>query len=240
MADATYTPKVYRKQGGSQMVIASSGTLLVESGGKVQLDSGSSMAISTALEVATGGRINLDSGSSMTVVSGAGLILASGSSFQILTDVEVVSAGRINLATGTSMTFASGSGLALASGSSCTVACPVEMAATGYILRPVVTLSVAQSTGTPLTLGAIHTLDGSSTSPVYVLPAGVAGVEVTVHCTDIGDTGDLVISCSAASATLSTSGADKLTIPTVNGWARFEAKSATRWLTSCPTSFVLS
>lgn len=35
MADATYAPKAYRKQGGDEIVIASGGTLTVESGGAV-------------------------------------------------------------------------------------------------------------------------------------------------------------------------------------------------------------
>lgn len=37
MVDATYGPKVYRKQGGNEMVVASGGTLTVESGGAVAL-----------------------------------------------------------------------------------------------------------------------------------------------------------------------------------------------------------
>ena len=35
MADATYTPKVYRKQGGNEIVIASGGTLTLEDGGAI-------------------------------------------------------------------------------------------------------------------------------------------------------------------------------------------------------------
>jgi hypothetical protein len=35
MADATYQPKVYRKQGGDELVVASGGQINVESGGKI-------------------------------------------------------------------------------------------------------------------------------------------------------------------------------------------------------------
>lgn len=38
-----YQPKVYRKQGGDEMVVASGGTLTVESGGTVALASGSTL-----------------------------------------------------------------------------------------------------------------------------------------------------------------------------------------------------
>lgn len=41
MADTTYQPKTYRKQGGEEHVIANGGTLRVESGGTVVLESGS-------------------------------------------------------------------------------------------------------------------------------------------------------------------------------------------------------
>jgi len=35
MADATYEPKVYRKQGGNEVVVASDGEINIESGGKI-------------------------------------------------------------------------------------------------------------------------------------------------------------------------------------------------------------
>jgi hypothetical protein len=35
MADPSYQPKVYRKQGGAEMVIASGGKITVESGGTI-------------------------------------------------------------------------------------------------------------------------------------------------------------------------------------------------------------
>jgi len=41
MADTTYTPGVYRKQGGAESVVASGGKITVESGGLVAFESGS-------------------------------------------------------------------------------------------------------------------------------------------------------------------------------------------------------
>lgn len=38
MADGTYMPKVYRKQGGDEFVVASGGKINVESGGQIDDD----------------------------------------------------------------------------------------------------------------------------------------------------------------------------------------------------------
>lgn len=40
MADATYQPKVYRKSGGDEEIVASGGTLTVESGGTLDVSAG--------------------------------------------------------------------------------------------------------------------------------------------------------------------------------------------------------
>ena len=45
MADATYQPKVYRKQGGEELVVADGGTIRVESGGTLVLESGSTATL---------------------------------------------------------------------------------------------------------------------------------------------------------------------------------------------------
>ena len=41
MADLSYGPKVYRKQGAAEMVVADGGTITIESGGTLTLDDGS-------------------------------------------------------------------------------------------------------------------------------------------------------------------------------------------------------
>jgi len=44
MADASYQPKVYRKQGGNELVVASGGQIKIETGGKVVPNSGTQAA----------------------------------------------------------------------------------------------------------------------------------------------------------------------------------------------------
>ncbi len=45
MADATYEPKVYRRQGGDELVVASGGEINIESGGKITADGTQASAI---------------------------------------------------------------------------------------------------------------------------------------------------------------------------------------------------
>jgi hypothetical protein len=49
MADASYTPKVYRKQGGEEFVVASGGALNVETGGKILANGTQGAALTTQL-----------------------------------------------------------------------------------------------------------------------------------------------------------------------------------------------
>jgi hypothetical protein len=52
MADTTYQPKVYRKQGGEELVVADGGIIRVESGGSIISESGAIMTLpDVALEV---------------------------------------------------------------------------------------------------------------------------------------------------------------------------------------------
>lgn len=52
MVDATYGPKVYRKQGGDQLVVANGGVLNVETGGKLQ-NNGVDMDLSSGIATST-------------------------------------------------------------------------------------------------------------------------------------------------------------------------------------------
>ena len=45
MADATYGPKVYHKQGGDEEVVASGGKITVESGGEIDLQDGAKITV---------------------------------------------------------------------------------------------------------------------------------------------------------------------------------------------------
>lgn len=48
MADATYQPKVYSKQGGDELVVASGGVLNVETGGIIKANGTQASAIADA------------------------------------------------------------------------------------------------------------------------------------------------------------------------------------------------
>jgi hypothetical protein len=54
MADTTYQPKVYNKQGGDELIVASGGELKVESGGATSVESGGTSTIES------GGRLTLE------------------------------------------------------------------------------------------------------------------------------------------------------------------------------------
>ena len=62
MADASYTPAVYRKQGGTTLVAATGGTIQVESGGTLQVDSGATLTLPAASIVAASLGANLKTG----------------------------------------------------------------------------------------------------------------------------------------------------------------------------------
>ena len=53
MADATYTPKVYKKAGGDELVVASGGALNIEPGGALKADGTQSAALTTQLTTIT-------------------------------------------------------------------------------------------------------------------------------------------------------------------------------------------
>lgn len=53
MADATYQPKTYRKQGGDEYVVADGGLLTVESGGEVTVESGGTLTLDSGSVLAS-------------------------------------------------------------------------------------------------------------------------------------------------------------------------------------------
>jgi hypothetical protein len=55
MADATYQPKIYRKQGGNELVVASGGKIVLETGGAIVPNSGTqATAIASLTDSTTG------------------------------------------------------------------------------------------------------------------------------------------------------------------------------------------
>ncbi len=71
MADETYQPLVYRKQGSTEFVVASSGVLTVEDGGVIEVESGGQ------IDIASGGHIDLESGGYLSIADGGYIDLGS-------------------------------------------------------------------------------------------------------------------------------------------------------------------
>jgi len=78
MADATYGTKVYMKQGGDSMIVASGGAVKIETGGAIVPNSGtqaSTIADFTVTAVLTG----VDTGTDMTTAQAATIVADFGS-----------------------------------------------------------------------------------------------------------------------------------------------------------------
>ena len=66
--DATYEPKVYRKDGGDRQVVASGGSLDIESGGELDFESGASLLIAGTSVTASAAELNLVDGVTATTL----------------------------------------------------------------------------------------------------------------------------------------------------------------------------
>lgn len=72
MADATYSPKTYRKQGGDEFVVASGGEINVESGGKITAAGTQAAHIANLATGATNAQIATAFNTLLLVVEGIG------------------------------------------------------------------------------------------------------------------------------------------------------------------------
>jgi len=126
MADATYAPKVYKKQGGNQLVVASGGTLSVESGGTLDVASGATFSVGDGTQAV--GDFALARGSVVVGnASGVGSALDGKGSGKVLvgdgTDVASVAiSGDATLAANGALTVATVNGVKFARGQHTTVA----------------------------------------------------------------------------------------------------------------------
>lgn len=89
MADVTYTPKVYRKQGGDEQVVASGGTITIESGGVIAVAAvgglkigGENVGVATIADVTA-------SAAELNLLDGAGAMVASGTQHAHVVDAKV-------------------------------------------------------------------------------------------------------------------------------------------------------
>lgn len=96
MVDATYQTKVYEKQGGAELVVASGGQITIESGGKIVAKSGG------VIEVDTGGALEENSVDLTTLLAGAVANPAAGvgASYKIARGVHQQAAASDTIATG--------------------------------------------------------------------------------------------------------------------------------------------
>ena len=78
MADATYSPLVYRQQGGNTLVVASGGTIKVETGGAIVPNSGTQAShIANLATGATNAQIATAFNTLLVAVEGAGILATS-------------------------------------------------------------------------------------------------------------------------------------------------------------------
>lgn len=61
MPDATYQPGVYRSSGGDQFEVVSSGRILIDSGGEIDIISGGRLEIAGTALITSGGKVDLSS-----------------------------------------------------------------------------------------------------------------------------------------------------------------------------------
>lgn len=96
MVDTTYQTKVYEKQGGAEIVVASGGQVTVESGGKILVKSGG------VLEIDTGGALDENNVDITALLAGAVANPAAGvaASYKIARGVHQQAAASDTVATG--------------------------------------------------------------------------------------------------------------------------------------------
>lgn len=77
MADATYTPLVYMKQGGAEMVVASGGEINIESGGAITNDGTQASHIANLATGATNAQIATAFNTLLVAIEGVGILATS-------------------------------------------------------------------------------------------------------------------------------------------------------------------
>jgi hypothetical protein len=119
MADTSYSPGVYRQQGGNRFVVASSGSADVESGGEIDIESGGALDIGGTAFITTGGKVDLSSArnwiSSGVYAPGPGKFTGGVTSTGVITGNSIVSSGTGNFVAGVTSTAGAGSFASLTS-----------------------------------------------------------------------------------------------------------------------------
>lgn len=77
MADATYTPLIYNKQGGNELVVASGGEINIESGGTITADGTQASHIANLATGATNAQIATAFNTLLVAIEGVGILATS-------------------------------------------------------------------------------------------------------------------------------------------------------------------
>jgi len=109
MADATYGPKTYRKQGGDEFVIANGGAMKIESGGTLNMESGAILqqygkVAGVTYVIGTESNNVINVGLQLTDGQGADIAAVAALSFYFSSDAagkDVAATGPTSLAIGT-------------------------------------------------------------------------------------------------------------------------------------------
>lgn len=93
MADRSYTRKIYHKQGGDEMVVASGGKITIEDGGALYMETGAD------IDIVSGGDIDVASGAGVNIQTGAELVIEGGGQLTVQStgELEVESGGNIQI-----------------------------------------------------------------------------------------------------------------------------------------------
>lgn len=152
----------------------------------------------------------------------------------------IASSGDLYVQSGGDLIVESGGSVQLDSGSSFLSATHLELSSGYSVVRPYTTRAHA-AMGTALVLGGINCLEASTTGPVYHLPAPVVGASVVAATTGFGAAGSTaIISSSAQTATLSASGANRVTLTANNSLVVFHAITSARWIVEKNTTIAFS
>lgn len=172
MADATYQPKVYRKQGGDELVVASGGKINIESGGTLELagvDLAGELAALNGLDSTELGFLNGITAGSITASKAVTRDAAS----------NVPLKGAVLAAAGNSQGTAAAiaSQVTLVTGADNTTAVVLPTAVVGQTFVVVNTVANKTLPVYPATGAAIN---GGSANAAFTLGPGKAGI---FHCT---------------------------------------------------------
>jgi hypothetical protein len=165
MADASYAPKVYKKDGGNTLVVASGGTLSVESGGTLTYNGTTVSGGSVVANDITGGDSTLDiTGLAGSSSNGGRVLITAGAGDSTNTGgaASLVGGGSGNGATGNGGAVSATGGAALSTAGNGGAASLVGGVATTTGTGGAVTITGGASAGASGTAGSVNINPGAA------------------------------------------------------------------------------